>query len=96
MVIENCTVERWINEDPKIKDYIHKAQNLYRGPILFVRNGRKTFHAKLNCAKLHGCSKAEEAYFELDLNNKRNGTYKNFFYLKIITIDGNVNTIKLF
>ena len=98
MIAEEKTVERWINEDPRIKDYLHKTHDLYHGPLQFIRNGRKTFQAKLDCDKLHsGCGgKTLEAYFELNLSKKKNGKYKDFFYLKIIMIDKSINTIKLF
>lgn len=97
MIEEKKAVERWINEDPKLREYITRAQDLYKGPIRFVRTGRRKYQAKLDCEKLHGCGKsAKEAYFELNLAKKKAGSYKDFFYLKIITSDYSINTIKLF
>jgi hypothetical protein len=89
-------VEKWINEDPALKEYIQRSSDLYKGPIQFIRVGKKRYQAKLDCDKLNGCCKgALEAFFELNLTRKKNGTYTDFFFLKIVT-DKHVNTIKLY
>lgn len=90
------SVETWINEDPALKEYIQQARDLYKGPIHFIRIGRKKYQAKLDCEKLSECCRgAREAFFELNLTRKNNGKYKDFFFLKIVT-DKYVNTIKLY
>ena len=97
MIVEDKkSIETWINEDPVLKDYINRAKDIYKGPIHFTRVGRKKYQAKLDCDKLQGCCKgAREAFFELNLTRKKNGSYTDFFFLKIVT-DKHVNTIKLY
>jgi len=96
MILENKNIETWINEDPALKDYIQRVNDIYKGPVCFVRTGKKKYQAKLDCEKLQGCCHgAREAFFELNLTRKKNGSYTDFFFLKIVT-DKHVNTIKLY
>lgn len=91
-------IEIWINEDPKIKDYIVLAKEYYKGPINFIRSGKKCFTAKLDTTKLRigGATNVKEAYFDLNLTKKKNSNYKDFFYLRLIDTNKDVNNIKLF
>jgi hypothetical protein len=95
-MITEGVVEKWINEDPTIKDCLNKVKELYKGPVRFVRNGRRKYQAKLDCEKLHGFGIYREAFFEIDLSRKKDGKYANFFFLKLVTMDRSINTIKLF
>lgn len=89
-------IETWINEDPRLKEYLMLAKEYYKGPIQFKRSGKKVYSAKLDTSKLKIKVNAKEAYFDLNLNKKRNNTYKDFFYLRIIDVNKDVNCIKLF
>lgn len=94
---EEKRVELWINEDPKLRDFISSATAIYKGTPRFVRNGYKKYQAKLDVTKLIGVSNnVHEAFFELDLTKKKNSTYKDFFFLKIVDKNKDINTIKIF
>lgn len=96
-LIKEKKQELWINNDYRLKDYISRTACIYKDNPIFIKNGRKKYLAKLNINKLTSVSNnMKEAYFELDLNQKRNGVFKDFFFLKIIDKNNDVNTIKLF
>lgn len=93
--------EVWITEDDKIKEYLIVAKEYYKGAVNFVRAGKKCYSAKLDPTKLKiGCpSNIKEAYFDINLTKtktKKKTTYKDFFYLRLIDLNMDTNSIKLF
>lgn len=96
LIDEKKDVETWINEDPRIKGYLKQAKELYKGNINFIKSGKKSYIAKLDPNKLIGIKNTKEAYFELNLDKKKNRQYQNFFFLKLVDSNRDINTIKLF
>jgi len=90
--------ENWVKEDPRIKEYLIIAKEYYKGPINFTRTCRKCYTAKLDPSKLRvgGACDVKEAYFDLNLSKKKNDSYKDFFFLRLIDGNCDVNNIKLF
>lgn len=82
----------WINELPKVKEFIKIACAYYRGIVDFKKTG-KTYTAKLDPLKLKnnlatGCV---EAYFDINKVSKD----KDAFFLRTIDSNRDVNTIKI-
>jgi hypothetical protein len=96
-MITEGAVENWINEEPAIKECLIRIKEIYKGPVRFVRSGRKKYQAKLDCDKLYGFGNVyKEAFFEIDLSHKKENKYVNFFFLRLVSLDRSINTIKLF
>jgi hypothetical protein len=83
----------WINEDPMVKQFVVLAKQYYTGSVQFVRNGIKTYTAKLDPKKLKlkDCQ-ACEAYFDLNrvkCQNTKN--MKEIFFLRMIEAGNEIN-----
>lgn len=87
--------ETWINHDPIVKNFINMAKQYYDGTVEFVKNGLKTYTAKLDPRKLKiaDCT-CEEAYFDINVGRSSRNQPRQFF-LRMVEEDGNEINITL-